>query len=460
MTATATQPPPPPPPPPARGPAGGATSGVAAVGSRQSDQGSTRRFLDRWLWRLPLLLSLMAAACVYWTFSAQQSAQAVAEIEAPALIGLQNVLGNAAEANAAATSAHLSVRVEGSEDRGSRGLYEAAVNRALSAAVATAATGVSWDGIDNVATSISKYSTEIEAARLANLNGLPGSDSMLAAAVSSVEADVEPTVRELSSVGQAGINQRVADAGASLSYALIAAVLTLVIAAIVQRSLALRTRRIFNRYLLLATVALVAVMAAIGWSMYARSVVLTDALDNGYAAVTATGELQSDAFALQASLSTLPLGNRAIDGPGDPATMRAITEIATLIEQVDAGVAAVATRADSAREQAAATTLESRWTRYRATAESILDATNSPISETAQGEADAASLVRGQGLADFNGFNTAIESVLLDNRVQFRDGVGRARNIVEFLPWIVLALSALAALLSVAGIQQRRQDYQ
>ncbi len=447
MTASATQPPPPgahskpgagappsrptPPPPPAK------SSPVRSAG--------TRRFLDRWLWQLPLVLGLAAAACVALTFLAQQSSRAVADSAAPALVDMQGLLASVAEANAAATSAHLSVRAGGVEDRASRGLYEAAVDRALAETVSTAATGVGLDGLDGVGASVADYQAGIESARLANLNGLGQADALLIDALSSVETEVEPAVRSLTTAGQMQIDDRNDEGTVFLVAALAVAALALLIMFWMQRGLAYRTRRILNRYLLAASVAVVAIIALLGWSMYARDAVLTDAVAGGYDSVNTIGELQSDAFALQSSMSLLLLDE------GQAAQRQ--SEITSLIERVDGGVAGVDARADSSREGAAAEALSTRWLRYRETVLAITGAQQRGDTSAAVG------LLQGQALTDFNGFNTAIDSSLSDNRTQFLDGVSAARRVVDILPWVVLALGVVAALLAVAGIQQRRQDY-
>ncbi len=447
MTASATQPPPP------------QTSGRPGAASRRQTPSAppppvnaspirssgTRRCLDHWLWRLPVVLGLMAAACVALTFLAQQSARSVADRTAPALVDMQDLLASVAEANAAATSAHLSVRAAGTEDRASRGLYEAAVDRALAETVSTAATGASLDGLDEIGASIADYRAGIEAARIANLNGLPQADSLLIQTLSSVETEVEPAVRALTGTGQDQVDELIAEGTVFLLGAVGAAVLALIIMMWMQRGLAYRTRRILNRYLLAASLAVVAIVALLSWSLYVRDAVLTDALAGGYDSVTTTGELQSDAFALQSSLGLLLLD--------ESQSVPRRQEVQTLIERLDGSVAAVETAADSSRERAAAETLAIRWQRYRETATSIADAGRRGDAE------EGAALLQGQALSNFNGFNTGIESSLLDNRTQFLDGATAARQVVDIVPWVVLALSVVAALLSVAGIQQRRQDY-
>jgi len=182
----------------------------------------------------------------------------------------------------------------------------------------------------------------------------------------------------------------------------------------------------------------------LAWTLFVRDVVLSDATTGGYASVLSTGQLQSDTYAIQSTLGVSLL---------DEARTGRLGEIADLVAAVDDQVATIASEADSAREAAAAQTLDVRWDRYRATIDRTVDAGRR--GDTAQ----AVGLLRGEALADFNGFNTAIESVLVDNRDQFLTGSEQAGQAVEYLPWIVLVLGVLAAVLSALGIQQRRQDY-
>ena len=65
----------------------------------------------------------------------------------------------------------------------------------------------------------------------------------------------------------------------------------------------------------------------------------------------------------------------------------------------------------------------------------------------------------GPGNADFNGFNTSVESVLSDNRTQFLDGVASARDRLNLLRIIGIALPALAAALTFLGFQRRIAEY-
>ena len=124
-----------------------------------------------------------------------------------------------------------------------------------------------------------------------------------------------------------------------------------------------------------------------------------------------------------------------------------------LVAEADDSVDTILRAADSDREVAAAEALAVRWNRYRDVALEV-----SSMAGSARPEA-AVAVFEGEGLSAFNGVNTAIESVLSDNRTQFTDGVTLARSAVERLPWISLGLAVLAGVLSVIGFQQRLGDY-
>jgi hypothetical protein len=113
----------------------------------------------------------------------------------------------------------------------------------------------------------------------------------------------------------------------------------------------------------------------------------------------------------------------------------------------------VARRADSTREQAAAGELLQRWARYRDTSLDIRQA-------IVNGQRSAAvGLAIGAGNSDFNGFNTAVESVLSDNRIQFLDGIGSGRERLDLMRAGTIVVPALAALLALWAFQRRIREY-
>ena len=94
-----------------------------------------------------------------------------------------------------------------------------------------------------------------------------------------------------------------------------------------------------------------------------------------------------------------------------------------------------------------------RWSRYVATSDSIDSLLRSNDLVAAE------RLAGGQSNADFNGFNTAVESVLSDNRAQFEEGVSAAHSTLDWLRPMLVVLAGLAVLLSWSGFDRRVRDY-
>ncbi len=62
-------------------------------------------------------------------------------------------------------------------------------------------------------------------------------------------------------------------------------------------------------------------------------------------------------------------------------------------------------------------------------------------------------------LSAFNGFNTTIESVLLDNRSQFTQGVEDADRPTRWLPWLAVIAPLVGIVGVLVGAQRRLGDY-
>lgn len=93
-----------------------------------------------------------------------------------------------------------------------------------------------------------------------------------------------------------------------------------------------------------------------------------------------------------------------------------------------------------------------RWDRYLETSQSIRTALEAdPVAATA--------LAVTAGNADFNGFNTSVESVLSDNRSQVTAGLADARNHLDWLRLGAVLLPALTALAALWGFQLRIREY-
>lgn len=403
---------------------------------------------------VPVLIAATGALGVVGGFLLQDTARTTSDSTAPALIEVQDLFASVAEANAAATAAHLSVSSSGDEDRASRNLYLDALRRAneqLTVVSADIGRVDAGDGsnipteLQNIAASLTVYASSVEAARVANLNDLPGADDQLRSALDVVDTEIGSSVASLTEDARARYDEEAGRASTLVGLAIALAFVTLLVMIWIQYRLAQLVRRVVNVFIALATVALVGFLAVLTNGLLVRQQALSDASDGGYDAITASAGMQDATFGLQSQLGFLLL---------EPAEQQAAGgTVDQLIAEADNSVDTILRAADSDRELAAAEALGVRWNRYRNVALDV-----SSMAGSARSEA-AVAVFEGEGLSAFNGVNTAIESVLSDNRTQFTDGVTLARSAVERLPWISLGLAVLAGVLSIIGFQQRLSDY-
>jgi hypothetical protein len=358
------------------------------------------------------------------------SASATGSVEsntAPSLVGIQDLFASVAESNSAATGAFLSAS-EGSENRLQRSLYLDALARATGNAEQVASlvgdNEASHVALREILESLTEYSGQIEAARLASEVGDPRAVPQLRDALVRTQAEVASSVDTVTAEMQAQLDDR-SSGGRSLTLAAIAAgVVSLIVLLVIQRELYSRTKRLLNPPLILGTLLILLATTLLISSATVREVAVNNALDGGYDSITTTAQIQRAAYALQSESNLALLGNETGD-------------VGTLEARVQLGIEDAVAQADSVRETAAASQLRTRWERYVATSSSDADLQ----------------------FSSFNGLNTSIESVLSDNKAQFTSGIESAADAVRNLVFYVLGASALALLASLYGIQLRLREY-
>ncbi len=438
----------PPLPPPEVVAPGAAATELKARGFRRpiapTQARSTPAFLRQWN---VILLALVAAFAVVGSIASlvmRAASETTADNTAPALIGIQDLFASVAEANTAATAAFLATSATGTEDRVNRNLYQDAIRRAAEQTEEVSAIigsdEAAHEALKQISVSLNVYSGQIEAANVANSNDLPEADEQLRDALRVVKDDVGDAVATVTARGQSQLETE-RTTGRILTWVAIAlGVVTLVALLRVQAGLLNRTNRILNPLLVLATVLVATVVGYLVVGPLARGRALDDASTGGYDAIATTSLIQTSAFDLQSQLSL-----KLLEG-GD-------AELEPLFAEVSADIEALADGADSAREEAAAEALRIRWERYETAARQI-DAT------AERGNRDrAVELFQGEGLSTFNGLNTAVESVLSDNRSQFIAGVSEAADAVGTTPFLTIILPVLAALAILLAIQRRLGEY-
>lgn len=454
-----------------------ATARLGSVGpptglSAYDQTRSTPNFLRR---SNVVLLTLVAAFAVISAVASlimQSASTATADNTAPALVGIQNLFASVAEANTAATAAFLSARVDGggtglapetgaspdsdpgagtdsdpgagTEDRVSRNLYEDAIQRAAVQAEEVSATigpdTTAHRALGQIAVDLNRYAGRIEAARVQNLNDLPGADLELRTALQIVSDDIGASVATVTERGRAQLEDE-RSTGRLLTWAAVAlGAVTLVALLWVQAGLLRRTNRILNPLLVVATALIATVVGYLVVGPTARAQILDQASEGGYEAIATTSGIQTTVFDLQSRLSL-----EILDGQGDDLSAHYVT----VDDQIDALLAG----ADSDRERAAAETVAIRWARFEAVARQIEAAVDGGDREV------AVALFQGEGASTFNGLNTSIESALSDNRDQFLTGVGQASMAVGTTPYLTIALPVLAALAILWAIQRRLGEY-
>ncbi len=392
---------------------------------------------------LTLVFAAVATAAALVTRSASQRLE---NSTAPSLIAVQDLSSSVAEADAAATAVFLSGQT-GVEDRGLRNLYSAALSRSSrqteQVASLIGADEESHAELQNVAVGLVDYSGQVETARVRSQVGQDNADRALQAALDLNRVEIAPSLSIVTNRAQEGFARDSTEGNYLGIAAVLVGLLALLMLVLLQVGMANRSRRIFNLFLLLGTVALLATIIVLGRGLLVRQVALSNAESGGYDSIVATSNLQSSVFELQSDLGIGLLGNGR-------------AETAEALLQIDEDVARIRNRAvldESDREVAAVDLLEARLSRYRTSVESIAASSGS-------NQAAAIELFEGEGLSNFNGLNTAIESVLSDNRAQFNSGVAAASDSLWFVPFATIILPILAALGTILGVQRRLGEYQ
>lgn len=407
---------------------------------------TTPAILRAWSVAITVVLILVAVAGVV---TASQLVSATTEIDdntGPVLISTQGLVASVAEADAANTAVFLS---GANEDRQQRRLYETALDRAprqiedISARLGSDDTA--HEALQTVASQLTVYSGTAERARLGNVAGISTATDDLQAALALVGGSTG-MLANIDTVTQR-TQDRLDD---DISAAVIPLVLTLALLAVAivvlllaQIRLRARTKRTINPGLLLATITVVALAAWLILANVGRTIDLNEARDDGYDSIALTAELQTQAFGFKTDEAASIIGASSLSAAERDAKA---SEVMQLLSEISEATG-------SAREEAAAAELSTRWSRY-------LETSNQIAARLSGGDTDSArELAIGAGSRDFNGFNTTVESVLLANRDQFEESVDSAANRLNWLLVGTIVLPLIAAAFALAGYQSRINEY-
>lgn len=380
----------------------------------------------------------------------------------PVLVATQDVFASIAEADAASAAVFLS----GTDtDREQRRLYEVALERAT-AQLEEVSRLVGDDDADHdiikaIASDLTVYAGQVEAARLANVEGIDGATARLTDAIATVQDGVVPQVQRITATAQERLDGDVRSGRIATVIALLALLIAGAVLVVAQLWLSRKTKRILNLPLVGATalVAVAVLWLLVGWVRQQSD--LSTAQEDGYDSIALTADIQTTAFRYKTLESLGVLAPGAGGEQDELAALLAADDIGTAAvdaaragTSVEAGLLFDAARAaDSTRERAAAAEMLTRWQRYLDTSRIIRGA----IDRNDRLEAVATAI--GPGNADFNGFNTSVESVLSDNRTQFADGLANADDRLRLLVPGMILLPLLAAVLALWGWQIRIAEY-
>lgn len=381
-------------------------------------------------------------------FVMTRSANRMVENSAPVIIAVQDVQASLAEANSAATAEFLS---GAQQDPRQRRLYEQAINRASSQIEETARLigddEQAHDRLKSLTTNLTRYSGFVEASRLANQQGLDSAGDTLGQALSLANGQMSRELSFVSTLASTQLNNDTEPMLAAFGVSLIAMVIALLALLILQFLMMRKTRRLLNLPLLGATLLVLGTFVWLAGAVWNNDIEYDAATSGGANAIGSISQIQSTAyeFNTRQSLSLIA---------GTPFTQDDQDDLAAALEEGERALFATVQRgADSNREFAAAVEMVTRWERYRTQSAEVARLVDAGDLEGAR------SVAQGPAATAFVGFNTAVESVLLDNRDQFTAGIGQARTSYDWLQYGMIALPLLAAFLALWGFQIRINEY-
>lgn len=415
------------------------------------------------------ILAIIGAGVLAFIGATQMvgSTDRIQDSTGPVLIATQEVSAALAEADASATSVHLS-GVD--EDRQQRGLYESALDRAargvsdMSRLVGD--DPMSHDAIEQMSAALALYAGEVESARLSNRAGFDDADQRLVTALNLVRQEMTPQVQVVTEQAQQRLNEEVGSGATAVRISYVLFVLALLLLILGQVYLALRTRRLLNPFLVLATVLVVGSIYWLGSARSDQQDLLDEARIGGYDSIETTAKIQATAFRYKADESVALITGQSEDLLARRSTavidMSSTQIFRVAIAQAREGADIdgtpdgllwdAARAADDPRERAATAEMIERWDRFQTTSAQMDDA-------LAAGDRESALALALQSNSEFNGFNTAVESVVSDNRVQFQSSVDAADGALAWLRPVLLVLAGLAVLTTFIGYQTRIRDY-
>ncbi len=396
------------------------------------------------VWSLACLVAVGLAGLLSFiaTSSLVSSTRRIERNSGPVLVATQDVLASVAEADAASTSIFLAGQ---NEDRAQRLLYEESLSRSVSQ-VEEVARLIGDDeeahtALKSVASELVVYSGQVESARSASIAGSADADGLLTVSLATVRDRIFPEIDQIAVRADAQVDDDTRGLTSTV-VAVAAALVSALVLLAANRSVRRRTNRLVNLGLVGGAVLFVGLAVWVAAASSARSVELDRARSGGFEAIASTARIQQAGFSYKTAEAV-----SIVEGRSDPELANHASIVETLLSEA-AGLA------DSDREDAAVVELSIRWQRYLATSQQVATLLDS------DSVVEARSYAAADGNSAFNGFNTAVESVLSDNRSQFADGVDSARGALSYLRVASIVFAVIAALGAWFGLQTRIDEYQ
>lgn len=429
------------------------------VGVSDGSSGSQRSVLPTWLkasttpdrLRVRALVTvalIIALGATAWLLTDRLVSQTneLAVSTGEVLVTTQQLSSSLAEADAAAVSVHLA-GADG--NREALRLFELSTERAASSIEQVARLvgddDPSHTALSNAASRSTRYVGLIESARLASIEDIAGADSQLAEASRLNRSSILPEVQLVGQRARQRFDSQTQSAWYFVAIILLIVAVVLLLAS--QYILKRQFRRLINIPLVLASLLMIALVIL---SARAFAVQQSDvrAAENDAETIFVSQQIQENAYRHRA------LGTSSVlTSVEQAAELQAIEEELYRPAEVSGLLVGGPGRADSAREQAAAFAMITRWERYVEASDQIQDALTSGDAAGAQ------ALTQGPANAAFNGFNTSVEAALLDRREDFLERLQHASDSLRWLRGMIFVGSLLAAVLTWWGFAQRIGEY-
>ena len=357
------------------------------------------------------------------------------------LVRVQTVRTNLVYADANLTNAFL---VGGLEPPSARAAYEQGIATA-SQTLADASGKNPRDAavLAHVNDVITRYTGLVESARANNRLGYPLGAAYLRQATNLLRTDALPPLADLGAAQQQRVDHDFASSAHAMTWLVVGLVAALVILLVVQVWLSARTRRTFNRPLLIATAAVLVVGVALAGVMAWAQGKAKDTRSGAYFATVELATARIDAFDAK-SAESLTLIAR---GQGQAYEARFVS----LANNVTVLLADSANRGGA--DEAAA---KKAFDEYQTTHRLIREEDNSGSWD------QAVTLVTNDASdsnAAFKTFDETSRNVLEQRSAQLSHDLGTARAPLIPLAWIALITGIGAAVAAGLGITSRLREY-